>query len=102
MEYSPVYAPTFTQPEEEIEQRYDDEYKSKYNITIGNFNANMGNKQEESKKSTEYGVGERNERGGMLLNYRIENNLIMMNPFFKKKQAENRYRKVPTEQLKMG
>ena len=57
---------------------------------MGDFNAKIGTKKDENIKSMgNFGIGERNERGEMLINFAEEERLTISNTFFKK--ANDRY-----------
>lgn len=61
--------------------------KNPYTITIGDFNAKLGNGQDETEKSLGYfSVDERNERESTLLDFLSSNNLYAIYSFFKKKK----------------
>lgn len=71
-----VYAPTTAHSDEEVETFYEDLYSAigqsptKYNVIIGDFNAKLGRKANETETALgPHGYGQRNERGGMLLNF---------------------------------
>lgn len=88
-----VYAPTSTRPDEEVETLYDtienafDRQNCRYHIIIGDFNAKVGQKKSEKVKSIgRFGLGDRNERGEMLINFAQEQGLYLMNTFFKKQK----------------
>ena len=84
-----VYAPTSLSSEEELDEFYDDLYteikykKAHFNIIMGDFNAKIGNGDEECFGNFGYGI--RNDRGDDLINFAIANKLKIMNTFFKKK-----------------
>ena len=84
-----VYAPTSLSSQEELDEFYDDLYtemkykKAHFNIIMGDFNAKIGNGDEECVGNFGYGI--RNDRGDDLINFAIANKLKIMNTFFKKK-----------------
>ncbi|XP_072041043.1 craniofacial development protein 2-like [Amphiura filiformis] len=91
-----VYAPTSEYEDEAVEEMYEDvskameESRATYTIVMGDFNAKIGRRQSgEESIMGRYGIGERNRRGEMLLEYATQQNLVIANTFFKKK--ENRY-----------
>lgn len=56
-----------------------------FSIMVGDFNAKLGKKQDESEFSLgQHGIGKRNNRGNTLLQFLLEHNLHAMNTFFKK------------------
>lgn len=84
-----VYAPTSTCTEEEIEQFYVDlniaMNKLKSNsitVLMGDLNAKVGCGKEGSVVGS-YGLGVRNERGDKFVQFCVENDLAIMNTFFK-------------------
>lgn len=86
-----VYAPTSTADEEEIEAFYtnlqgeiDESKKSDITIVMGDFNAKVGQRQDEIERGTigKFGLGERNERGERLVEFAIANNLTIVNTNF--------------------
>lgn len=86
-----TYAPTATQNDEDIENFYDDintalrQKPSHYTLVIGDFNAKLGHKQDDSETPMgSHGFGTRNDRGQVLLDFLQQNNLYAMNSFFKK------------------
>ena len=58
---------------------------------MGDFNAKIGRKQqwEKGKCTGGFGIGEKNERGERLINFREEKRLFIANTFFEKNR--NRY-----------
>lgn len=86
-----VYAPTEKASEEDIDNFYITvriaiEAAHKYYILMGDYNAKIGQpKQEENLVMKLHGYGDRNERGQKLINFAIENRLVILNTFFKKK-----------------
>ena len=90
-----AYAPTSRtteQNEEELEKFYDDldealiNVESKYKIIIGDFNAKIGKKEDDSGSIYvgPYGISNRNDRGERLLNWAEENKVYIANTMFKK------------------
>ena len=85
-----IYAPTEASTDEEIESFYrelDDtinKYKSQKMFVIGDFNSKVGEKKEEEKHLGPYGIGIRNKRGDRLVQFAQEQDLYILNTFFKK------------------
>ncbi|XP_072025155.1 craniofacial development protein 2-like [Amphiura filiformis] len=86
-----VYAPTTDYEDVEVEEFYEDidkaikDNKGKYTIVMGDLNAKVGEcKNGEESILGKFGVGERNRRGEMLLEFAAEQKLIIANTFFKK------------------
>lgn len=87
-----VYAPTSTHPDEEIDEFYEKIietntcYHSTYTLIIGDFNAKIGQRLEETESYIgEFGYGVRNDRGETLVNFLHSNKYFAMNTFYKKK-----------------
>lgn len=88
-----VYAPTQQASKDEIETFYNnltDEVK-KYShnnlVVMGDFNAQVGPRQEgEESIMGNFGHGKRSINGHKLIGFLHENNLILMNSMFKKKE----------------
>lgn len=87
-----AYAPTSASEEDELEVFYDnlnealDRCPTYYTLLIGDFNAKLGRRQDESENPIgNFGYGERNERGDRLLSVLQENGLHSMSSFFNKK-----------------
>lgn len=86
-----VYAPTEAAIEAEIEKFYIDLYKAieqthKVYIIMGDLNAKIGQPKPDEHlimKSNGYGI--RNQRGQRLIDFAIENEIAILNTFFKKK-----------------
>ena len=87
-----IYAPTSTAPEEEIENFYikiqdtlEKSHKQDIKIIMGDFNAKVGVERTEDERKTKgpFSIGHRNESGEKLVNFCFENNLDIMNTFFK-------------------
>lgn len=54
-------------------------------MLIGDFNAKLGHKEDETETSLgTHGFGERNERGQTLLEFLLQHNLFAMNSFYRK------------------
>ena len=90
-----VYAPTSSAEEEEAEEFYDalqdaiDKTDKQDLIYIqGDFNAKVGKETtpEEKEIKGQHCLGERNERGQMLMDFCFENDLIVGNSLFKQHQ----------------
>lgn len=84
-----VYAPTSVSDEEEIEKFYDtiksvtDKIKKKdITIIMGDLNAKVGQGRED-KVVGDFGLGIRNERGDRFVEFCRDNNLCIMNTFYK-------------------
>ena len=87
-----VYAPTSTAANDDIDNFYnqlqdvmDSLPKNDVVLVIGDFNAKIGKgilHDVESKAIGKYGLGTRNERGDLLIDFCIENNLCITNTLF--------------------
>ena len=84
-----AYAPTSTHDDEEVETFYEDiekaldENRSYFQYIVGDFNAKIGKREEESETSIgKFSYDQRNERGDTLLNFLQQHNLFAMNSFF--------------------
>ncbi|KAL1447598.1 hypothetical protein WDU94_009869 [Cyamophila willieti] len=84
-----VYAPTTDHSEEEVMEFYGQIAdimrslpKQDLNMLMGDFNAKVG-KGKSGKHIGEFGLGERNERGEILSTFAAEQDLVVMNTFFK-------------------
>lgn len=89
-----VYAPTSEYDDEEVESLYEEltmsiqENHTQYTLVIGDFNAKVGKKEEETETCIgDFGIDDRNERGHMLINYLESEHLYVMNTFFKKRRS---------------
>ena len=88
-----VYAPTSSSSEQEIEEFYDDlskiieENKTNYTMIIGDFNAKVGVARNSESSVGKHGIGQRNERGDMLVNFAERNGLKITNTFFQKRKG---------------
>ncbi|KAJ0183213.1 hypothetical protein K1T71_001189 [Dendrolimus kikuchii] len=87
-----VYAPTSAHSDEEVEAMYDDITKAihgttsaHYNVVMGDFNAKVGVQKRDEPIIGPYGLGRRNHRGQMLVNFLEMQGLFLMNSFYKKK-----------------
>ena len=86
-----IYAPTSQSSDEEIESFYDDisqvmdQEKTKYTLLIGDFNAKVGKNMAGESCIGKFGVGERNDRGELLVNFAEKYNMRVMNTFFQKR-----------------
>lgn len=83
-----VYAPTMEKPDTEIQQFYSDikqlikaTKKNEVNIVMGDFNAKIGKGKVEDIVGN-YGLGVRNDRGDLLLQFCQEENLMIANTWF--------------------
>ena len=87
-----VYAPTSTASDEDIESFYtqlqdalDDLPKSDISLVIGDFNAKIGNgilQAIEAQAIGQHGLGTRNDRGNMLIDFCLRNDLTVTNTMF--------------------
>lgn len=85
------YAPTSKSDDESIEKLYEDIEQARklentyYTIITGDFNAKIGEKQQhDSEYIGNFGLGQRNDRGNMLVNFLNDQKLYCLNTFFKK------------------
>ncbi|XP_071578112.1 craniofacial development protein 2-like [Temnothorax nylanderi] len=84
-----VYAPTNDKTDAEMEEFYSKieeamrlTKRGELTMVIGDFNAKVGSGTEEDTAGR-YGLGERNTRGDRLVQFCVENNLLIANTFFK-------------------
>uniref|UniRef100_A0A6M2DQT5 Putative endonuclease-reverse transcriptase n=1 Tax=Xenopsylla cheopis TaxID=163159 RepID=A0A6M2DQT5_XENCH len=90
-----VYMPTSSHEESELEQIYDEiedilnqEGKGKVNVGImGDFNSVVGEGPEEKIVGT-HGLGKRNVRGNMLVDFCRRHDLMVTNTWFKKRKTK--------------
>ena len=87
-----VYAPTSTHSDDEVEAMYEEISRAIYgttaafyNVVMGDFNAKVGVRGREESKIGPHGLGCRNHRGQMLVNFLEMEGLFLMNSFFQKK-----------------
>ncbi|XP_052738156.1 uncharacterized protein LOC128198192 [Bicyclus anynana] len=85
-----VYAPTEAAPDEDIKEFYKTlntalSMSNRNVIVMGDFNAKIGQAKSGENSIIKYGYGTRNGRGEMLIEFAFENNLPILNTFFKKK-----------------
>jgi len=85
-----VYAPTSTSTDEGIDNFYNDLQsvidkipKREICIIMGDFNAKVGEGAESENGIDPFGLGERNERGEMLVSFCQANQLLVTNTTFK-------------------
>lgn len=85
------YAPTSQADDEEVETFLEDlskamtSQKTHYKIISGDFNGKIGQKSTTDADNVgNFGVGIRNQRGDMLVNYLNKENLYCLNTYFKK------------------
>ena len=85
-----AYAPTSSSTEEEIntfyellQQTIDNISKRDILVTIGDFNAKAGGQCTNKNVMGNYGLGEQNERGELLIDFCQENGLMILNTLFK-------------------
>ncbi|XP_060517971.1 uncharacterized protein LOC132696860 [Cylas formicarius] len=102
-----VYAPTTEHEDEEVEEFYEEinqvlnNNTAHYVLMMGDFNAKIGIRSDPQEKGVgAFGSGTRNERGKLLLNYVKENNLHIMNTYFKKKESRRWTWKSPNGLIK--
>lgn len=104
-----VNAPTSKACDEDIKQLYGDittarrAEKARFSLIIGDFNAKVGIKDDDRITSMgNFGIGIRNPRGDMLLEYTQNEQLFCMNTLKKKKPANgNGLGKVQTGKQKI-
>ena len=86
-----VYAPTSASTDEELEEfyeklqaEYDNCHKSDVKVIMGDLNAKVGKYQDSSEQGLigKHGLGERNQRGQHLIDFCIENELVVTNTTF--------------------
>ena len=84
-----VYAPTSEKPDNEVEQFYGQieqaiklTKSNEINIILGDLNAKVGKGKVEGIVG-DWGIGERNDRGGRLVQFCDENNLVITNTWYK-------------------
>lgn len=87
-----VYAPTSTHSDDEVETMYEDisnalhgTTSTFYSVVMGDFNAKVGVQKRGESRIGRHGLGRRNHRGQMLVNFLEMQGLYLMNSFFKKK-----------------
>ncbi|XP_041481845.1 uncharacterized protein LOC121429016 [Lytechinus variegatus] len=88
-----VYLPTSSHADEEVDMVYEeiakllDEDKANFTIVMGDFNAKVGKREDNSEMMLgKFGIGTRNDRGDRLLEFASCRGLKVMNSFFKKKE----------------
>ncbi len=85
-----LYAPTSACSDDDIEQFYDDLNKAYKHcgsqdviVVMGDLNAKVGNEQDPMKEIVgPHGLGERNERGDMWVDWCVAHNQVIMNTWF--------------------
>ena len=86
-----VHAPTSQSSEEDIESVYEDissileQEKTQYTIVTGDFNAKVGRRIARESYMGKFGIGERNDRGEILVNFAERYHFRIMNTFFQKR-----------------
>ena len=85
-----VYLPTTSYSDEEIEKVYEEidiiiNRKAHYIIVMGDFNAKVGPGEIRETCTRSYGIGTRNRRGDMLVEFVERHKLTILNTFFKKR-----------------
>lgn len=89
-----TYAPTEKSTEAELQTFYDDLDASLRNsppntIVLGDFNAKIGQlSSDDGRVVGKWGYGIRNDRGEILVQYCLQNQLYISNTFFKKKPKQ--------------
>ena len=90
-----AYLPTSAHSDADVDAVYEDieemlsKHRAKYNIVLGDFNAKIGTGNTELCTG-KFGLGTRNDRGDMLINFSLKHKLKIMNSFFEKK-AQRRW-----------
>jgi exonuclease III len=87
-----VYAPRTSYEDQEVIEIYQQienllkDEKTYFTIIMGDFNAKIG-KKEDSKETAmaNFGIRDRNDRGRMLIDFALKNNLQIKNSFFYRK-----------------
>ena len=86
--------PNIITNDEEIEELYEkvthalENCKGNIAFVIGDFNAKVGAKENDREKEIgAFGLGNRNQRGEMLIEFAAQNKLKVMNTFFKKSSS---------------
>ena len=87
-----VSVPTTSHDHQEIIEIYQEvenlikKHKTHFTIIMGDSNAKIGKKEDTKEIAMGYfGIGDRNERGRMLFDFELKNNLQITNNFFYKK-----------------
>ena len=87
-----VCAPTTSYEDEIVEHFYEEITTAiqtdpcQYTLVIGDFNAKLGKKEEDSENRIgNFGLGERNDRGRQLMNFLEQQKMYAMNTFYQKK-----------------
>lgn len=84
-----VYAPTESNPEEEIEAFYEDldgainKYEAQGVFVMDDFSSKIGKRKKEEALIGPYGIGNRNKRGERLIQFSQEHNLFILNSYYK-------------------
>ncbi|XP_075722813.1 uncharacterized protein LOC119178011 [Rhipicephalus microplus] len=87
-----AYAPTSSHDDASVESFYEDvesamsKVKTQYTIVMGDFNAKVGKKQAGDQAVGDYGIGTRNARGELLVEFAERNNLRILNTFYRKRE----------------
>ncbi|XP_026314581.1 uncharacterized protein LOC113226236 [Hyposmocoma kahamanoa] len=77
-------------PDDEVEAIYEDilkaihSYKTHYTDVMGDFNAKLGKRCGDELRVGQFGVGQRNARGRMLVDFMEKENLYIINTFLRK------------------
>lgn len=101
-----VYAPTASYDDEAVDSFYEDiesamnKVSTQYSVIMGDFNAKVGQKQVGERAVGSYGIGTRNSRGDMLVNFAEKNKLRVMNTFFNKRKNRKWTWKSPNGETK--
>ena len=69
-------------------------------IVLGDFNAKVGKRQEGETNIDNFGLGERNHRGQMSIEFALRNRMKIMNTFFRKPLNRKWTRKTPNGTVK--
>lgn len=87
-----AYSPTSSSQDEDIEQFYEDLTKARisekayFTIIMGDFNAKIGRRtQTDAPSIGDFGLGTRNSRDQMLMDFLNKEKMYCMNTFFQKK-----------------
>lgn len=87
-----VYAPTSSHSDEEVESFYEDVHtaidrnQTHFLVVMGDFNAKVGRRVDQETSVGQHGIGTRNERGQMLVDFAESRSLYILNTLFEKKE----------------
>ena len=102
-----VYAPTSSYEDEVVEDFYEkvsltvESCKGSKTFVIGDFNAKVSQKEQGDHVIGKFGLGMRNSRGEMLLEFAARNRMKVMNTFFQKPQKRKWTWQGPNGTVKM-